>query len=252
MEISLSISMLLAAFGVAALAGVVKGIVGFAMPMVLVSGLGSFLPPEWALAGLILPTLVTNGFQAFRYGLMAALESVKRFRVFLLTGMVVLLASAQLVLAIPPKVFFLLLGVPVTAYALATLLGAPIKLQSRSPRVSAVMGGVAGAFGGISGVWGPITVAYLTAYDLSKDDQMRVQGAMYGLGAVLLLGSHLASGVLTRETMPFSALLVIPAVAGLWVGFKIQDRMDQARFRTATLVVLAFAGLNLVRRGLGF
>jgi hypothetical protein len=30
----------------------------------------------------------------------------------------------------------------------------------------------------------------------------------------------------------------------------VQDRLDQARFRRFTLVVLALAGLNLVRRGL--
>jgi hypothetical protein len=34
------------------------------------------------------------------------------------------------------------------------------------------------------------------------------------------------------------------------VGFAVQDRIDQAAFRKATLVVLLVAGGNLVRRGL--
>ena len=71
------------AFAVAMMAGVVKGLVGFAMPMVLISGLGMFLPPEIALAGLILPTLVTNVIQALRQGWAAAWTSVKQFRIFL-------------------------------------------------------------------------------------------------------------------------------------------------------------------------
>ena len=51
---------------VAAVAGVIKGMVGFAMPMIMISGLGMILSPELALAGLILPTVLANGVQALR------------------------------------------------------------------------------------------------------------------------------------------------------------------------------------------
>ncbi len=51
------------------------------------------------------------------------------------------------------------------------------------------------------------------------------------------------------ETLPLSVLLVIPAMAGLLLGFKIHDRIDQVTFRRATLLVLLIAGLNLIRRG---
>ena len=60
------------ALAIGLLAGFVKGAVGFAMPMILISGLGSILPAELALAALILPTLVTNGMQALRQGTGAA------------------------------------------------------------------------------------------------------------------------------------------------------------------------------------
>ena len=56
------------ALGVTLLAGVVKGMVGFAMPMIMISGLSSFIAPELALAALILPTVATNLQQAFRHG----------------------------------------------------------------------------------------------------------------------------------------------------------------------------------------
>ena len=52
------------------------------------------------------------------------------------------------------------------------------------------------------------------------------------------------------ETLPFSALLVVPAVLGTWAGGRLHDRIDQATFRKATLAVLLIAGLNLLRRGL--
>ncbi len=235
---------------VAFVAGWVKGMVGFAMPMVLVSGLSMMLSPELALAGLILPTLVTNSVQALREGMLAAVTSIRKFRVFLGVGLIFLLASAQLIKLLSPNAFLLILGAPVSFFALIQLLGLKLTLQAQSFRVEAIVGAVAGAIGGISGVWGPPTVAYLTALNTPKKDQMRVQGVIYGLGAVALVVAHLGSGILRAETAMFSALLIVPALAGMRGGQFLQDRIDQAQFRKLTLLVLLIAGLNLLRRGL--
>src|SRR5690606_12747646 len=59
------------------LAGVIKGMVGFAMPMIMISLMGGFVAPDVALAGLILPTLATNGMQALRQGTGEAWASVR-------------------------------------------------------------------------------------------------------------------------------------------------------------------------------
>ena len=42
--------------------------------------------------------------------------------------------------------------------------------------------------------------------------------------------------------------MVPAALVGMALGFAIHDRLDQKRFRQATLVILAIAGLNLIRR----
>ncbi|WP_170764025.1 sulfite exporter TauE/SafE family protein [Ruegeria lacuscaerulensis] len=241
---------LMVALGVAFVAGWVKGMVGFAMPMVLVSGLSIFLPPNLALAGLILPTLVTNGVQALREGVPAAVSSVRQFRIFLLVGFMFLLAGAQVVSLVPKSTFLLMIGLPVTVFALIQVLGAKLTLNSPSVRVEAVMGAIAGFVGGMSGIWGPPTVAYLTALNTPKAVQMRVQGVIYGLGAVALMLAHLGSGIFRAETASFSAVLIAPALAGMWGGLRLQPRIDQALFRKVTLWVLLVAGLNLLRRGL--
>lgn len=237
------------AFTVAFLAGTVKGMVGFGMPMVLVSGLSMTLPPDLALAGLILPTLVTNGFQALREGRAAAVSSIRRFKVFLSVGLIFLLGSAQLISHVPTQAFLLMVGLPVTVFAGIQLLGVKLTLSQPSARIEAALGSVAGFVGGISGVWGPPTVAYLTALNTPKSEQLRVQGVIYGLGATALVVAHIGSGVLRAETVPFSAALTVPAVIGMWLGLRLHDRIDQATFRKATLLVLMIAGANLLRRG---
>jgi len=246
----MSLPELCLAFAVAFLAGAVKGMVGFAMPMVLISGLSMMLPPQLALAGLILPTLVTNGVQALREGRAAAVASIRQFRVFLSVGLIFLLGSAQLIRLVPPQAFLLMIGIPVAFFAAIQLLGVKLSLSERSPGIEAAIGAVAGFVGGISGVWGPPTVAYLTALNTPKSDQLRVQGVIYGLGALALVVAHIGSGVLRAETVPFSVALTVPAMAGMWLGLRMHDRIDQATFRKATLLVLLIAGANLLRRGL--
>jgi len=247
----LSLPLWAAVLAIGILAGFVKGTVGFALPMIMVSGLGSFLPPETAIAGLLIPTLVTNAFQAFRNGLAAALESARRHRRFVVVVMVVIVLSAQLVVALPADVLFLTIGVVVTLFALVQLSGVRLSFARARPRVSEfAFALIAGFVGGLSGIWGPPTVLYLTALDTPKVEQMRVQGIVYGFGAVMLTMAHVNSGVLDAQTAPFSALLLVPVALGLWLGVRVQDGLDQSRFRRVTLFVLVLAGLNLVRRGL--
>ncbi|KHA51047.1 MAG: sulfite exporter TauE/SafE family protein [Sulfitobacter geojensis] len=247
---SLSILSLLLAFGIALVAGFVKGVVGFAQPLILISGLTLFLPPELALAGLIIPTLVTNAMQSLRHGPQAAWASVKAFRVFLICGGITLVIAAQMVRVVPEAVLLMAIGIPALAYAALQLGGLGFSLPRRSSKVEAAVGGIAGVLGGLSGVWGPPTVMYLTALGTPKADQLRVQGVIYGAGAVALFFAHLASGVLRADTIPFSILLILPAVLGMWAGGKVVDRIDQVIFKRATLVVLLLAGANLIRRAI--
>ena len=239
------------AMGVALLAGTVKGMVGFAMPMILISGLSTFMAPDLALAGLILSTLITNGMQALRQGPGAAWDSVKRFRAFLLVGLVALLISSQLVAIMPVPVLLALIGGPVAIFAILQIAGwKPNLANGPSTKIEMGTGAVAGFIGGLSGVWGPPVVAYLTALDTEKREQVRIQGVIYGLGAVALTIAHIGSGVLNTTTIWLSLALIPPSVLGMWLGGLVHDRIDQQAFRRATLFVLLIAALNLMRRAI--
>ncbi len=218
------------------------------MPMIMISGLGSFLGPETALAGLNLPTLVSNFWPALRQGRIAAIASTRAHWRFLAALLIAIAVSSQFARQLPPNSFFLMLGIPVTGFACFQLAGWRPRFV-RFRRVAELgLGMFAGAVGGISGIWGPPTVVYLTARETPKQEHVRVQGVVYAAGAVMLALAHLHSGILNAGSARFSFVLVIPALAGLVLGFAIQDRLDQTRFRRAMLMVLAVAGLNFIRR----
>ncbi|MEM8824483.1 MAG: sulfite exporter TauE/SafE family protein [Pseudomonadota bacterium] len=239
------------ALAIACFAGLVKGAVGFALPLVMISGLSSFLDPRLALAGILVSVLATNGWQAIRHG-SAAVQSamVRHWRYLLILG-VAIFAAAQLVIAIPRTTFYFILGIPVVALSLLQLSGMRFSIPPhRHVAAEWGIGLISGILGGLAGTWGPTTVLYLMAIDTPKARQMVVQGVIYGLGSIVLVAAHLRSGILNGETIWFSAALLPAALIGMAIGFRIQDRMDQALFRKATLVVLVVAGINLIRRGI--
>ena len=116
-------SLLVYALLVSLLCGLIKGVVGFAMPTILISGLSTFLSPELALAGLILPTLITNGMQAFRQGLAGRVASIVRFRAFMFVGCNGPAGRAQLVRVLPSSVMFMIIGVSVVGLCADATLG---------------------------------------------------------------------------------------------------------------------------------
>lgn len=236
---------------IAFFAGTVKGAVGFALPLIMISGLSSFLDPKIALAGILVSVLATNGWQVTRQGYAAARGAVILHWRYLLIVMVMIFAAAQLVSSMSTASFYLILGIPVVGLSVLQLSGVSLRIPPER-RVAAEwgIGMISGILGGLAGTWGPTTVLYLLAIDTPKARQMVVQGVIYGAGSVVLVLAHLRSGILNSETIWFSAALLPAALVGMAIGFRIQDRMDQAMFKKVTLALLVVAGLNLIRKGL--
>jgi uncharacterized membrane protein YfcA len=237
-----------AAFALAS-GGFTKGVVGFALPLVSLSIMGSFLPLEVAVALLIMPTLVSNAFQSMRNGFVAAWGSMLKYWRMNLVLVVTIALSAQLVVWMPAALLFAILGVSITLFGISQLVG--WRMPYAAGWKNSVEVGVAligGFFGGISGIWGPPLIMYLIAAETPKVEMVRVQSLCFLFGAIVLVGAHLRSGVLNDVTLPLSAWLVLPTAAAMFLGYGVQDRLDQALFRRITLIVLIVSGLNLLRR----
>lgn len=240
-----------AAMGVALCAGFVKGMVGFAMPMIMISGMSSFMSPELALAGLIVPTLVTNVSQALRQGIAPAWATALFYRRFLIAMVLGIVLSAQMMTALPATVLFLALGVPITAYAVLQLAGRSLELRLEHRRGAEWgLGAIGGLYGGISGVWGPPMLVYLISTHAPKVETVRALGVAFLIGAVVLLAAHVQTGLVDARSFAFSLALTVPAQIGMQAGYWAQDRLDQTRFRRWAQVVLVVMGLNLIRRAL--
>ena len=233
-------------------AGFAKGVVGFALPMIAISAIGSVMPAPLAVAAIIAPAVITNIWQTFRQGVQAAWSSLRRFWLLNLVMFGAIAISAQLITVLSDQALFAVLGVGVCGFAGLQLLGwRPGPPPARFAKaVEAGVALVAGFFGGLSGVWGPPILLYLTSLQLPKTELVRSQGVSFLLGSLILVVSHLRSGLLLGEGGALSLAMVVPAMAGMALGLMVQDRLDQQKFRRATLIVLVIAGVNLLRRAL--
>lgn len=236
-----------------ALGGFAKGVVGFALPLVALSFMASVLPGKTAVALLILPILASNLLQALRNGGAEAWKCLWRFWRLNLAFAAVLVAAAQLVTVLSDRALYGVIGLTITLAGVAQLLGWRPRFPPSHAHLAEYAAGVlAGLLGGLAGIWGPPLILYLLAIQAPKEEMIRAQSITFFLGALLLLLAHLRSGILNATTLPVSAALVVPALIGMFIGYEVQDRLDQDLFRKVTLVVLILSGLNLLRRSAGF
>ena len=232
-------------------AGFVKGAVGFAMPLIMIAVLPSFMPAHMALAALILPVLTTNLHQSLRQGLGAAAQSGLRFWRIIVMTMVGILITAPFVVVLPQQAMFLLLGVAVLFFAGLQLSGWSPDIPPRwQGPIELGAGLIGGLYGGISGIWGPPSIVYLLAAKVEKTEMIRVMSVIFTMGAVVLTVAHIRSGVLNAQTAVLSAAMLVPASLGMAMGYRVQDRLDPVRFKRWMLILLALSALNLLRRGL--
>ncbi len=236
-------------FLVTLFAGFTKGVTGFALPMIMVSGMASFLPAETAIAAMVVPTLVGNGWQALRQGRKAAVESFRTHWILILSTLIFIFVFAQILGGLEIRVLMMVLGASIVFVSLLQIIGFHLSIRPERRKLGAVITGIiAGFFGSIAGTWGPPTIIYLLAIGTPKKEQVRVCGILFGLGALVFWIAHQRSGIITSETMGLSFVLLIPMFIGLFLGLRAQDKIDQATFRKIILWVLLLAGLNILRK----
>ncbi len=229
------------------IAGIVKGIVGFALPMILITGLSNFIPIDQALASLILPTIITNFIQSLTISKSSFYKTIINYKVFLFFSSIFLIIGSQLYFVFSTESIMGFIGIILFTYTFSQILGFQLKFTNNR-FLTMIIGSINGILGGISGIWGPLTVSYLMSLKIEKNEQIKVQGIMYSLGSILLLICHLYSGIFNTYTFSISLALVPLCIVGLFIGSIIRNKIKQTTFKTFTLIMILFASINLIRK----
>ena len=224
--------------------GLVKGTLGFGMPMVALPIIAFIVPPTTAMILLCAPIFLTNFLQIkFRQGV-----SSYRFLPMFLSLIIGLIIGARLILEIDVKTITQIIAVSIIFAALVNCFGIKIKNINKNHEntITSLIGFGSGILGGLSTFYGPPMLAYLVAVDLPKEKFVRTVSTMYFIGSFPLYGSLIYYGFATKEDLIFSLILIIPAFIAQQVGTKIRDEFNQKQFRICILITLIILGFSLL------
>ena len=223
--------------------GLVKGTIGFGMPMVALPLIAFIIPATTAMILLCAPILLTNFLQ------MKIKEGISSYRflpmiICLIVGLII---GARLILEINLNTITQIIAVSIIFAALVNCIGFKIENINKSKEriITSIIGFGSGILGGLSTFYGPPMLAYLVAADLPKEKFVRTVSTMYFVGSFPLYGSLIYYGFATKLDLMMSLFLIIPAFISQQIGAKIRNKINQKQFRICILVTLIILGISL-------
>jgi uncharacterized membrane protein YfcA len=231
------------------LAGGVKGVIGLGLPSVSLAILTATLGLHPAMALLVVPSLVTNVWQAVVGG--NGVETVKRIWPLLLFATVTVWVGAMTLHLVDVALLSALLGILVAIYSTISLLHPKVAIPRRwEPWAGPAAGAVNGVLTGMTGSFVFPGVLYLQAIGLPRDAFIQAMGMLFTVSTLALGIALRGNDLLTAELGAISAAAVVPAVIGMMIGQRLRKRMSETLFRRVFFVALLALGLYIVARSL--
>lgn len=232
------------------LAGFVKGVIGLGLPTIAVGVLGVIMAPAQAAALLVVPNLITNGWQiATGPGLRAI--SLRLWP--MLAGIVLgTWAGAGLLAQQKNGQATFYLGVALVLYALVGLKAAKLRVPARAELwLGPVIGVATGIATAATGVFVLPAVPWLQALGLDKDELIQALGLSFLVSTLALGVGLIGAGALDLTVVWHSTLALVPALAGMALGTMIRTRISASAFKLCFFAGLLALGAYLIWRTAG-
>lgn len=227
------------------LAGTVKGVIGMGLPSVSLALLTASLGLPQAMALLIVPSFVTNVWQAVTGG--NALRILRRIWLFLVMASVTVWFGAAALTRANLGLLSALLGVLLVLYAVLGMSGARFSMPRRQEAwAGPLLGGVNGVLTGMTGSFVVPGVIFLQAIGLPRDMLIQSMGMLFTVSTLALAVSLQGHGLLTAELSGVSAVAVVPALIGMVLGQRLRRRLSEVLFRRCFFVALLLLGLYII------
>lgn len=227
------------------LAGTVKGIVGLGMPTISVALLTATMGLSNGLALMVIPTCVTNVWQAsYSPNLRAAL---RRHWLFLSMAVVMVMPGAATLTLVDVELLSAVLGVVLVIYAIANLARFRLRIApAHQTWAGAASGAATGVITGMTGSSIVPGVFFLQSLGLPRAELVPVMGMLFGACAIMLAISLGGIGIVTSETLVVSTAAILPALIGMDIGQRLSKRLSETVFRRVLYIALLLLGCEII------
>ena len=241
---------ILAIAGTFLIAGTVKGTIGLGLPTVSLALLAVAIQLPNAMAVLLVPSFVTNIWQATVGGHGRSL--LRRIWLFLLVATITVRLGASALTRVDHSLLTALLGLLLVAYAAANLAGLRLRVEARHERWAGALAGlVNGVLTGMTGSFVVPGVMFLQALGLSRDALIQAMGMLFTVSTLALGFALQADNLLRLDHSVLSTMALLPAMAGMVMGQRIRKRFSEQLFRKIFFLSLLALGAYLASRALG-
>ncbi|MEM8645296.1 MAG: sulfite exporter TauE/SafE family protein [Pseudomonadota bacterium] len=226
------------------LAGTVKGVIGLGLPTVSLGLLTVAADLPTAMALLLIPSFVTNLWQAVVGGKLR--ELLSRTWPFLLLATLTVWLGAWALTQVDLAYLSALLGLLLVAYAVISLAGLRLTVTpGQEVWAGPLTGAVNGVLTGMTGSFVVPGVMYLQAIGLPRDMLIQAMGVLFTLSTLALAYALQSNQLLTAEKGLLSLAGLVPALVGMVVGQKIRAHLPESTFRRIFFSALLLLGVYI-------
>lgn len=223
--------------------GFASGLAGFAMGFV-VSGIWlHILTPVQTTVLIVGYGLLTQGYGVWKLHHELIWKDITPFIIGDMIGVPI---GTILLTYLNPAYLRTGVGVLLVIYGTYGLAQPTLKPIPSNRLIDAGVGLANGVLAGLTGLPGFIITVWCQLRGWKKDIQRAIfQPVMLAAIAANLISLGIAAAITAEVARLY--LIGLPAMlAGLWVGFKLYGKLDDAAFRKVILVLLLLAGLGLI------
>lgn len=231
------------------LAGGVKGVTGLGITIVSIALLTAIIGLQPAMALLLVPSLVTNVWQATVGGNGRAI--IARTWPFLFAATVTVWVGALVMTQVKVSLLSALLGVLLILYSLTNVYRPQVSIPQRwETWAGPLIGTINGILTGMTGTFVIPGVLYLQAIGLPRDMLIQAMGILFMVLTLALAVSLGGQHLLTIELGVISAAAVLPAMLGMLMGQRLREKISEQTFRSVFFVSLILIGAYIIIRAL--
>jgi uncharacterized protein len=227
-------------------AGVAKGAIGIGLPPIVIGIMSFAVPLESTIAMMVVPSMVTNVWQAIYGG--NFLRLLVRFRTMAVTSVAALIfvAVAFGQLGSPKAVAWV--GVILLIYSgLALTAWRPAVSRATERWANPLIGAASGAAAGITGVAAVPFLPYMQSLDISRHELVQALGVMFVFIMGALTAALAIQGAFTPTNLLGGVAAIAPTFLGVWLGQKARHAVSAETFRRIFLIGLFLVGLQMAR-----
>ena len=228
-----------------AIGGVLKGATGAGAPLLAVPILAMLYDVPLAVAIFTLPNLMSNTWQGWRFRRHLLTPALTWG--FALAGAAGAGVGSLMLVSLSSDLLLLVVAGAVFIYIAFRLLRPDWALGfGIAERLAAPAGFAGGLLQGAAGLSAPVSITFLHAIRMERAAFVATISIFFVAIAVVQIPLLAAWGVLTAERAVFSALALLPLIAGMPLGAWLARRMSKVFFDRLILAILAVIALRLV------